>query len=279
MEKTKIVFATGNRGKLREASEILGYDLKKLMFEGSAENLSDTRYAQPAIYTASAMFLEKAGSNGLEAGFVAGHSLGEYSALYAAGVFDFETGLRLVKRRAELMSRQNGRGGMAAILGLDEESVVSLLEKAAPSLVVANLNSKTQVVVSGETEALKAAEKALMAVYGEKDSVKFRLLNVSAAFHSPQMASASREMRDLIEETRFGEPACYVVPNVSGKPTRDAAELKRCLEEQMTGQVRWLDTVLSLKDAGVDRMYEVGHGDVLKKLCKTIFFRPKCEGV
>ena len=259
---------------LDEANEILGYDLKSLMFEGPIEQLSDTRYAQPAIFTCSAMYLAKAHEDGLVCDYVAGHSLGEYDALLAAGVFDFADGLRLVARRGELMARMNGRGTMAAVLGLAESELAEIME-GIPDVVMANLNSRNQIVVSGAEEGVTALGERL----ANLESVKFRKLRVSAAFHSPQMAEAADAMREVIAAATFSEPSCCVVPNVTGVPTRNVDEIRRCLVSQITGQVRWMDSVLAMKTAGVKTLYEVGHGDVLKKLSKTIAFRPKCLGI
>ena len=257
---------------LDTAGEKLGYDLKGLMFNGPEEQLTDTAYAQPAIYTCSAMYLEKIRESGIEYEYAAGHSLGEYNALLAAGVFDFETGLRLVEVRGKAMSRQNGKGAMAAVLGLTEAELEPWM---TPGTVMANLNAKTQIVISGPEAAVDEVGKRLEG----KEGVKFRKLRVSAAFHSPQMAEAAEEMKALIGQTTFREPKCWVIPNVTGKPTRDAAEIKANLIRQITGQVRWCDTILAMKEAGVTTLYETGYGDVLKKMNKTITFRPKCIGV
>lgn len=257
---------------LDKADEILGYSLKDLMFNGPAEQLTDTKYAQPAIYTCSAMYLEKVKTDGLDYDYVAGHSLGEYDALLAAGVFDFETGLQLVTKRGEAMAAQNGKGTMAAVMGLNEEELAPFM---VPGVVMANLNSKTQIVISGTEAAMDAVGEKL----SDREDIKIKKLRVSAAFHSPQMAEAAESMKSVIENAEMKEPKCYVISNVTGKPTMDLAEIKANLISQITGQVRWCDTILSMKQAGVTMLYEVGHGDVLKKMNKTITFRPKCVGV
>ena len=257
---------------LDRADETLCYSLKEIMFGGPAERLTDTKYAQPAIYTCSAMYLEKVKEQGLEYRYVAGHSLGEYDALLAAGVFDFETGLKLVAARGEAMAAQNGKGTMAAVMGLSEEELAPLLNA---DVVMANLNSKTQIVISGTEAGVDAVGEKLAG----NEAVKFRKLRVSAAFHSPQMAEAADVMKGIIEKAVMNEPKCHVISNVTGKPTLDLAEIKANLISQITGQVRWCDTILAMKDAGVSLLYEVGYGDVLKKMNKTITFRPKCVGV
>lgn len=257
---------------LDRANYVLGYDLKDLIFNGRQEQLTDTKYAQPAIYTVSAMYLEKVKTDNLDYDYVAGHSLGEYNALLAAGVYDFETGLKLVAKRGQAMAAQNGKGTMAAVMGLSEEELSSLM---VPGAVMANLNSKTQIVISGTEEAIDAVGEKLV----DREGIKFKKLRVSAAFHSPQMAEAAETMKEIIEKTEMRPPKCFVVSNVTGKPTMDLSEIKANLIAQITGQVRWCDTILAMKDAGVTMLYEVGYGDVLKKMNKTITFRPKCIGV
>ena len=257
---------------LDKANNILGYDLRDLIFNGPQEQLTDTKYAQPAIYTCSAMYLEKVKSYGLDYDYVAGHSLGEYDALLAAGVFDFETGLQLVAKRGEAMAAQNGKGTMAAVMGLNEEELAPFM---VPDVVMANLNSKTQIVISGTDAAVDTVGEKLSA----REDIKFKKLRVSAAFHSPQMAEVAEAMKSVIENAEMKEPKCYVISNVTGKPTMDLAEIKANLISQITGQVRWCDTILAMKEAGVTMLYEVGYGDVLKKMNKTITFRPKCVGV
>lgn len=257
---------------LDSANEILGYDLKYLLFNGPQEQLTDTKYAQPAIYTVSAMYLEKVKSIGLDYDFVAGHSLGEYDALLAAGVYGFETGLRLVSARGEAMSKMNGKGTMAAVMGMSEDELAKLM---VPDVVMANLNSKTQIVISGPEASVDQVGEKL----STREDIKFKKLRVSAAFHSPQMAEAAKVMRAVIEQVQMNEPKCNVISNVTGKPTRNLTEIKANLIAQIMGQVRWCDTILAMKDAGVTALYEVGYGDVLKKMNKTITFRPKCVGI
>lgn len=263
------------RELLDNASSILGYDLKELLFNGPNDKLTETQYAQPAIYTVSAMHLEKAKEEGIKYDFVAGHSLGEYSALYAAGVFSFEEGLSLVNKRGKTMAEQNGKGTMAAILGLTEENLKKYLNK---SVVMANLNSKTQIVISGSISGVDEAEDALKSLI-ETQEIRFKRLPVSAAFHSPQMSEAAEVMKNEIEKTKMTPPICQVVPNVTGKPTKDLEEIKRNLARQITGQVRWYDSINSIINEGVDQFYEVGHGQVLRKVNRTITLRPKCFSI
>ncbi len=257
---------------LDEANDVLGYDLKTLMFEGPQNQLTDTKYAQPAIYTCSAMYLEKVKADGVDYSYVAGHSLGEYNALLAAGVFSFSDGLCLVSQRSEAMSRMNGKGTMAAVVGIREEELAPFM---LPGVVMANLNSRTQIVISGEESGIDAIGEKLAA----KETVKFKKLCVSAAFHSPQMEEASKTMKEVIEGATLHSPFCKIISNVTGKPTMDLEEIKTNLIAQITGQVRWYDTIIAMKEANISMLYEVGFGDVLKKLSKTIMFRPKCISV
>lgn len=260
---------------LDRACEVLGYDLKQLMFEGPIEKLTDTQFAQPAIYTCSAMHLEKAKAEGIECGYVAGHSLGEYSALYAAGVVSFEDGLRLVDIRGRSMAAQNGKGTMAAVLGMTEEELKGYMNDG---VVMANLNSKTQIVISGTNEGVDAVEEKLRDRI-EAEEIKFRRLSVSAAFHSPQMAETAEVMKAEIEKAEMREPKAFVVSNVTGRPTKDLREIKANLIAQITGQVRWYDSILSMKETGIEQFYEVGNGEVLKKMNKSITLRPKCLSI
>lgn len=235
------------------------------------EELTDTKHAQPAIYTCSAMYLEKAKDQGLDYEYVAGHSLGEYSALYAAGVFDFAEGLRLVDRRSSAMAAENGKGIMAAVMGLTEEELKPYVDKQE-DVVMANLNTKTQIVISGTETGIAVIADEL----SEKEGVQMRKLAVSAAFHSPQMEVVSKIMQREIETMEFQKPQALVVSNVTGKIAKDAKEIKKNLIAQITGQVRWADSILTMKKAGVEQFYECGSGKVLRKMNKVITLRPKC---
>lgn len=259
---------------LAEACETVGYDLKELMFNGPIEKLTDTQFAQPAIYTCSAMYFEKARQESIEYEYVAGHSLGEYSALYAAGVFNFSDGLRLVSKRGQAMGAENGKGIMAAVLGLEESDLQTYLAEV-PDVVMANLNAKTQIVISGTVQGVEHITRALSC----NEGASVRKLNVSAAFHSPQMENAAEVMKREIEAVTFHKPTAYIVSNVTGKPTKDVNEIRSNLLAQITGQVRWYDSILAMKDAGVEAFYEIGNGHVLRKMNKAITFRPKCYSI
>lgn len=255
---------------LDQACDILGYDLKKRMFEGPMEELTDTRVAQPAIYTCSAMYLELAKQQGLEFSFAAGHSLGEYSALYACGVFGFEAGLCLIDARAKAMAAENGKGMMAAVMGLTEEELTEVV-KQREDVCLANLNTKNQIVISGTESGIQEVTKEL-----ESREITVKKLPVSAAFHSPQMAKAAEDMKGKIEALEFGEPKAAFVPNVTGQPTKDIRNIKECLIAQITGQVRWHDSIIAMKEQGAEAFYEIGNGKVLRKMNKVITLRPKC---
>ncbi len=255
---------------LDQACHILGYDLKKLMFEGPMEELTDTRVAQPAIYTCSAMYLELAKQQGLEFSFAAGHSLGEYSALYACDVLGFEEGLRLIDARAKAMAAENGKGMMAAVMGLTEEELVEVV-KQQKDVCLANLNTKTQIVISGTESGIQKIAEEL-----EGKEITVKKLSVSAAFHSPQMAKAAEDMKGRIEALEFREPKAALVPNVTGRPTKDIKKIKECLIAQITGQVRWHDSIIAMKEQGAEAFYEIGNGKVLRKMNKVITLRPKC---
>ena len=260
---------------LDKANDILDFDLKELMFNGPIEKLTDTKNAQLAIYVCSAMYLEKAKEQNIEYSYVAGHSLGEYSALYAADIVSFEDGLKLVAKRGKAMSEQNGKGTMAAVLGMTNEELSKYMNE---QVVMANLNSKTQIVISGTNEGIKKVENALKDKI-DTGEIKFKRLNVSAAFHSKEMQQVVDIMRPEIENVEMHNPSCYLVSNVSSKPTKDLTEIKTNLINQITGQVRWYDSIMVLKSMNIDNFYEIGNGDVLEKMCKTITLRPKCLSI
>ena len=191
--------------------------------------------------------------------FVAGHSLGEYPALYAARVFDFESGLRLVKRRAELMDNAS-EGVMAALLGFDLAQLQEAIAQT-PGVVLANDNNSAQVVISGTPEGVEAVMQTVKC----KRAVK---LNVSGAFHSPLMAAAAEEFQEVLDKVAFQDAQIPVLSNVEPTPTTDAATLKERLSHQMTGSVRWREITLQLPQVGVERVIEIGPGKVLTGIMK-----------
>ncbi len=266
---------TAAREVFEEVDEALRQKLSRLMFEGPEEELTLTENAQPALMAMSLAVmrvLERDG--GLDVarhvGFVAGHSLGEYSALAAARSFSLAEAARLLKRRGLAMQRAVpvGAGAMAALLGLDLEAARGVAEAAAQGEIcaVANDNGAGQVVVSGDKAAVERAV-AIAATKGAKRSI---MLPVSAPFHCPLMAPAAREMEEALAEVRLREPYVPLVANVTAAPVSDPDEIKRLLVAQVTGLVRWRESVLAMKAAGVHELVELGAGRVLSGLAKRI---------
>jgi len=261
------------RRLFEEAEAILGIPLRQYMFEGPVDMLRRTSVTQPALYVHGyAVAMER----GIEPAAVAGHSLGEFTALAVAGVFDFEEGLRLVKVRAEAMQAacDEKPSTMAAIIGLPDEVVERLCQEVSEGVVVpANYNSPGQLVVSGDTaavEALISRAKAAGARLAKK-------LEVNGAFHSPLMASAREKLAAAIAATPFRTPKCAVYPNVTAQATRDSAQLKELLTQQLTASVRWAQTLQNMSADGIQTFYELGSGNVLVGLVKRTL--PHAEAV
>ncbi|WP_245915976.1 ACP S-malonyltransferase [Merismopedia glauca] len=252
------------QAKFAQAAEILGWSVPETC-QGDEEKLSQTLYTQPSLYVIESILVDLLRHGSQSPDLVAGHSLGEYVALYAAGVLDFTTGLKLVKRRAELMNQAAG-GTMAALMGFKREDLLAKIAET-PDVVLANDNSAAQVVISGTPEAV---DEVLSAVK-TKRSVK---LKVSGAFHSHLMAPAAAEFSQILEEIEFHEAKVPVLSNVEPIPTTDSTVLKERLQKQMTGSVRWLEISLELPNQGINRVVEVGPGQVLTGLIKRT-----CEGL
>lgn len=244
--------------KFEQAQEILGWSVVDVC-RSEEDKLSKTLYTQPCLYTVESILVDVMQAKGHQPDVVAGHSLGEYVALYTAGVFDFATGLRLVKRRAELMDSAS-EGVMAALIGFDRDQLEQQIQQT-PGVVLANDNNAAQVVISGTPEAVEA----VMANVKTKRAVK---LNVSGAFHSPSMKEASAEFQKVLDEVSFQPAKVPVLSNVDPEPATDAATLKQRLSQQMTGSVRWREISLKLPDVEVGRVIEVGPGKVLTGLIK-----------
>ncbi|MBE9136883.1 ACP S-malonyltransferase [Nodosilinea sp. LEGE 07088] len=244
--------------RLAAAEEILGWSVLDIV-QSADDKVSNTLYTQPCLYVVESILVDLLKAQGHQPDVVAGHSLGEYVALYAAGVFDFATGLALVQRRAELMA-QASDGMMAALLGFDAEALAAKIE-ATPGVVLANDNNPGQVVISGTPEAVTAVMDGVKA----KRAVK---LNVSGAFHSPLMADAAAQFAQALEPVHFSVAQVPVLSNVDPTPTTDGAVLKQRLVQQMTGSVRWREITLALPELGIDRVIEVGPGNVLTGLTK-----------
>lgn len=263
------------REVFEEVDEALKQRLFQLMREGPESELTLTENAQPALMAASlaaVRVLEREmGCRLGDAGaFVAGHSLGEYSALAAAGAFAVADAARLLKRRGLAMQRAVpvGEGAMAALIGADLEEAQAIARDAAKGEVcaVANDNAPGQVVVSGHKSAVERAV-ALAAERGIKRSI---MLPVSAPFHSPLMQPAAEEMAEALAETRILPPVVPLIANVTAQPVKEPETIRRLLVEQVTGLVRWRESVLAMKAAGVDRVIELGAGKVLSGLVKRI---------
>lgn len=254
----------------QRADGVLGFELSKTMFEGPEDRLKDTAVTQPALYVASAMALEQLKTRGLKATWTAGHSLGEYSALYAAGALDFETGLNLVKERGRIMSEAGKEkpGAMAAVIGLDAEKLEAVCREAASLGVCApaNYNSESQIVISGEAAAVaKAMELATAA-----GAAKVVPLNVSGAFHSPLMSEAAARMKVFLDAATFRDASIPVLTNVDAAPTTASADFKKKLFQQIDHPVRWHESMKRLNELGADAFIEVGSGRVLSTMAKKL---------
>ena len=253
------------------ASAVLGWDLADTLARAPAEELRGTYIAQPAIYCVSVAALRALDAHGVRPpAYVAGHSLGEFSALAAAGALSFEAGLTLVARRAEAMQRAADErpGSMSSVLGLSAEAVEMAVAKAAEGqiLAIANDNAPGNVVVSGEWAPLERLPVAATEL-GAKRVIP---LNVGGAFHSPLMASAESAFTSFLAAAPLRNPAIPIVANATAEPTVAADELRRRLARQLTGPVRWTETVRRLAALGVDTFVEVGPGTVLSGLIKRI---------
>lgn len=250
-----------------QANEILGFRITDIMFEGTEEDLKQTKVTQPAIFLHS-VILAKALGGSFNPTMVAGHSLGEFSALVAAGALSFEDGLKLVAQRANAMQKACERepSTMAAILGLDDETVERICAQVEDVVVPANYNCPGQLVISGSIAGVDKA-CALLTEAGAKRALK---LNVGGAFHSPLMEPAKVELQAAIEATVINAPVCPIYQNVDAKPYTDPAQIKENLIAQLTGAVRWTQTVQNMLTDGADAFVEVGPGNVLQGLVKKV---------
>lgn len=254
------------RAVFDKAGEVLGFDIVKIMFEGSDEQLRETSVTQPSIFihsVAAARAIED-----FTPDMVAGHSLGEFSALVASGALGYEDALRLVAARANAMNeacRQNP-GKMAAIINLDDATVRKICDETEGIVVPANYNSPGQVVISGEADAVDRACKAAKAA-GAKRALP---LPVGGAFHSPLMEPARAALAKAIDRTQFRAPICPIFQNVDSLPHTDPAEIKANLIAQLTGPVLWSQSVLNMHQAGATDFTELGPGSVLTNLIGRI---------
>jgi len=258
----------------KQAEAVLGYNLAKLSFEGPEDQLKQTLFTQPALYTHSHIVSSILNEKGLQADMAAGHSLGEFSALLYSGAFSFEEGLRLVAERGRLMAEagQENPGNMAAIIGLDEKDVIQLCEEAAKAGIVqpANFNSPGQIVISGS----KAGVDLAMDIARVKGAKRVLPLAVSGAFHSPLMKDAAEQFKNVLEEVNFKACRIPVYANVTASEMKDPATIRDLSFQQMLSTVRWVETIHHMTENGVSRFIETGAGKVLsgliKRICKEI---------
>ncbi|UOB18954.1 ACP S-malonyltransferase [Abyssalbus ytuae] len=250
-----------------KANDILDFSITDIMFEGSAEDLKQTKVTQPAVFIHS-VILSKVAGNNFKPEMVAGHSLGEFSALVANGSLNFEDGLKLVSQRALAMQKacELKPSTMAAVLGLEDEVVEKICAQTTGIVVAANYNCPGQLVISGETEAVNAACEALK----EAGARRALVLPVGGAFHSPLMEPAREELAAAIENTTFNTLLCPVYQNVTAKAVTDPSEIKKNLIAQLTAPVRWTQSVQQMIKDGATLFTEVGPGKVLQGLVKKI---------
>lgn len=257
------------RAVFDEADAALGWSVSRTCWQGPAELLNDTRQTQPCLLATSvAAHRALADQVALQPALVAGHSVGEYAALVAAGVLELSSALRLVARRAQLMAEADGAGGMAAVIGLDRASVERVVEAVGrpTELVVANDNAPGQVVISGARDALVTAEEA-MKVAGARRVLH---LPVSGAFHSPLMAGVADQLAEAFEAEPWHDARVPVVSNVTAEPLTDAARIRALLAEQVRSPVEWVRSVERMVAEGVDHVIECGAGSALVGMVKRI---------
>ena len=251
------------RDMFEKANEVLGFRITDIMFGGSAEELKQTNVTQPAVFLHSVIL---ASTLGIQPDAVAGHSLGEFSALVAAGVLSFEDGLRLVAKRATAMHKacEAHPGTMAAILALPDQTIEQICDSIEGVVVAANYNCPGQLVISGAAEAVNEACTKLK----EAGARRALVLPVGGAFHSPLMEPARQELEAAIAEATFNAPVCPVYQNVDAKPYTDPEQIKQNLIAQLTSPVRWTQIVLNMIEDGFTDFTELGPGNVLQGLIK-----------
>lgn len=257
------------------ANDILGFDIKSIMFTGSDEELKQTKVTQPAIFIHSVVAALT--SENFVPDMVAGHSLGEFSALVANGTLNFADGLSLVSKRAQAMQKacEAQESTMAAVLGLEDEVVESICKEIEGIVVAANYNCPGQLVISGETKAVEAACEKLT----EAGARRALILPVGGAFHSPLMEPAREELADAIQTTVFADPQCPVYQNVDAKGYSDVASIKKNLVLQLTSPVKWTQCVQNMISDGATSFTECGPGKVLQGLVKKVDRQMEVAGI
>ncbi len=251
----------------KKANAILGFSITDIMFEGSAEDLKQTKVTQPAVFLHS-VILSKVLGEDFKPDMVAGHSLGEFSALVANNTLSFEDGLKLVYKRAMAMQEacELEPSTMAAVLGLEDEIVEAVCAETEGTVVAANYNCPGQLVISGDVKAVEAACEALK----ERGAKRAMILPVGGAFHSPLMEPARKELAAAIENTTFNTPSCPIYQNVSTFAVTDPEEIKKNLVFQLTAPVKWTQSVQNMISDGATNFTEIGPGKVLQGLVKKI---------
>ncbi|WMX12798.1 MULTISPECIES: ACP S-malonyltransferase [unclassified Aureispira] len=258
-----------------QANEILGFDITKVMFEGTAEELRQTKITQPAIFLHSVITAKVKMDEAEVPAAVAGHSLGEFSALVVSGAMTFEDGLLLVYKRAMAMQKScdETEGTMAAIMTPDMDLVESICNEVEAVVVPANYNTPSQLVISGSLEGIEQASKLL-----EEKGARVIPLTVGGAFHSPLMDSAKQSLQEAIESTKFSTPMCPVYQNVTAKATTDIDEIRTNLINQLTGSVRWSQTIQNMLEDGIEHFVEVGgKGRILLGMVRKINRKAQME--
>lgn len=266
-EKAKELFEKSN--------DILGFRISDIMFEGSAEELKETKVTQPAVFLHSVIVALTTENFSPE--MVAGHSLGELSALVAAGVITFEDGLNIVSKRAQAMQKacEETTGTMAAILGLDDDVVEKICAETEGVVVAANYNCPGQLVISGELNAVKKACDTLI----EAGARRALVLPVGGAFHSPLMDPAREELADVINNTVFNNPICPVYQNVNAQPVQNPEIIKQNLISQLTSPVKWTQIIKNMLADGASSFTEIGPGKTLQGLVKKVDRQIETAGV
>ncbi|MCY1633037.1 ACP S-malonyltransferase [Marinifilum sp. D737] len=259
-----------------KANEILGFRITDLMFEGTDEDLRQTKVTQPAIFLHSVILAKTLGED-FKPEMVAGHSLGEFSALVANGTLSFEDGLKLVSQRAMAMQKacEMEPSTMAAIIGLDDETVEKVCAEIEEVVVPANFNCPGQLVISGSMKGIEIACEKLK----EAGAKRALPLKVGGAFHSPLMEPARVELEEAIENTNFSTPACPVYQNVNAKPVTDPSEIKKNLVAQLTAPVRFTQTMVNMIADGASSFTEVGPGKVIQGLVKKVDRKMETAGI
>ncbi len=267
-------------GYFKRADEKLGNDLSSIIFEGPQEELTQTTNAQPALLTTSVAILDRLKSEGITADYTAGHSLGEYSALVAAGSLSFEDAVYAVRKRGEFMEEAvpSGQGTMAAVLGMDRDvlkSITNSVTEEGHSVGLANLNCPGQIVISGTVKGVEAAAARAK----EEGAKRVIPLQVSGPFHSELMKPAAEKFISILDSIEIHHADKPVIANVTASPVSEAEEIKRLLIEQLYSPVLWEDTVEKLLELGVDTFIEIGSGKVLSGLIKKVNRRVKTYAV